>query len=206
MSSTFTEQNRSECISILNQVLDLVVAEYELCRICRFGNSTTNLLIKTPCECAGSVGFIHIICYKTWNKIRKNNLCEICKTDLVIEFENRSTWCIFKIRFMRFFTRKYGWFFLKYTISISCTIPIIYNNVKDVMSIADSLNLMDMNSYEIISFSSILILTDIILAINFLWSMKNYMKLCRILGCWWCDIDDDSYIFDGYIETSSDEE
>jgi len=55
----------------------------ELCRIC-FEDDTVNSLIS-PCNCKGSVKFVHNKCLKKWNDLRINNknICNEC----CIEYE-----------------------------------------------------------------------------------------------------------------------
>ncbi|XP_065366187.1 uncharacterized protein LOC135959095 [Calliphora vicina] len=47
------------------------------CRICRWNRSDMEI-IKCPCLCKGSVGFIHLPCLKRWIMHRRDNHCEIC--------------------------------------------------------------------------------------------------------------------------------
>jgi E3 ubiquitin-protein ligase DOA10 len=54
----------------------------KLCRIC-FGKYN---LLKTECDCKGSIGWIHISCFKKWYKIKKNITCEICKNNILYNY------------------------------------------------------------------------------------------------------------------------
>ncbi|XP_017019007.1 E3 ubiquitin-protein ligase MARCHF3 isoform X2 [Drosophila kikkawai] len=47
------------------------------CRICRWNRSDMEI-IKCPCTCKGSVGFIHMKCLKRWIMHKQSNRCEIC--------------------------------------------------------------------------------------------------------------------------------
>ena len=54
------------------------------CRICYGDSSEINPLID-PCECKGSVQFIHRRCLYTWLHIATRNQCELCNTTYEIE-------------------------------------------------------------------------------------------------------------------------
>lgn len=48
----------------------------QICRIC-FSSSSN--LIPAPCNCSGSVGFVHKRCFKRWmESVRNFETCEIC--------------------------------------------------------------------------------------------------------------------------------
>jgi len=55
------------------------------CRVC-FEYSTS--LRRCPCECTGSVGYIHPLCFQEWFEIKKSMRCELCHG-------------IFKVRMLR---------------------------------------------------------------------------------------------------------
>lgn len=49
------------------------------CRIC-FGDNSDQILIS-PCNCAGTLKFVHRECLDKWRKIsRHDTFCDICKT------------------------------------------------------------------------------------------------------------------------------
>lgn len=63
----------------------LMVKDKEIitCRICLQAVRKTEFSEKsvvTPCNCTGSIGTIHVDCFKTWLKYRNSNQCEICNT------------------------------------------------------------------------------------------------------------------------------
>lgn len=52
--------------------------EYK-CRICMdFGDE--NSQVAAPCDCGGSIKYIHVICLKEWIKEKRSINCELCKT------------------------------------------------------------------------------------------------------------------------------
>lgn len=53
------------------------------CRICLQPVDKSEVGKKrfvTPCKCTGSIGTIHVECFKSWLKYRKSNKCEICQS------------------------------------------------------------------------------------------------------------------------------
>ena len=53
--------------------------ESDSCRVCMESSEETSQLIK-PCNCKGSVEFIHFHCLKEWTDHSHDNVCGICKT------------------------------------------------------------------------------------------------------------------------------
>src|SRR5258706_13178171 len=49
--------------------------ENKMCRICL---DTEGLLI-TPCNCCGTIGYMHELCLMKWLSNKSDNSCEICK-------------------------------------------------------------------------------------------------------------------------------
>lgn len=48
------------------------------CRICLSLNTAG--LVKIPCGCSGSIGFVHKVCLRRWmHTVRNFNTCEICR-------------------------------------------------------------------------------------------------------------------------------
>ena len=56
----------------------------DVCRICYIEEDKNNPLIA-PCECKGSVQYIHKRCLYTWIRISLRNTCELCKTIFKME-------------------------------------------------------------------------------------------------------------------------
>lgn len=72
------------------------------CRICMdLGDLEAEMCI--PCECMGSIKYIHVTCLKEWIKEKRKISCELCKTNYkkvwvqwalrnkIIENEKRNT-------------------------------------------------------------------------------------------------------------------
>ncbi|XP_037937395.1 E3 ubiquitin-protein ligase MARCHF2-like [Teleopsis dalmanni] len=59
------------------------------CRICRWNRSDMEI-VKSPCNCKGSVGYLHLQCLKRWMLHRRDNHCEICHERFNIPYERVS--------------------------------------------------------------------------------------------------------------------
>ena len=58
----------------------------KLCRICYEGDELNNMLIQ-PCQCEGSMKYIHEECLKKWiDEYKKGLYCEICSNKFYIKF------------------------------------------------------------------------------------------------------------------------
>lgn len=49
------------------------------CRIC-YENDLSSSLISSICECRGSNSKLHLPCLTSWLKIKRSDICEICRT------------------------------------------------------------------------------------------------------------------------------
>ncbi|XP_014350925.1 probable E3 ubiquitin-protein ligase MARCHF10 [Latimeria chalumnae] len=70
--------------------------EGDLCRICQIGQGTlTNLLVE-PCNCGGSLQYVHQECLKKWLQAKINSgaelaavkKCELCQHSLQLDFDD----------------------------------------------------------------------------------------------------------------------
>ncbi|KAG8566705.1 hypothetical protein GDO81_013345 [Engystomops pustulosus] len=69
--------------------------EGDLCRICLMGGETTENHLIAPCQCSGSLKYVHTECFKKWllAKIKSGaelntvRTCEMCKEKVKCEFE-----------------------------------------------------------------------------------------------------------------------
>ncbi|VIO93696.1 Uncharacterized protein BM_BM3059 [Brugia malayi] len=53
------------------------------CRICLEEDNESNLI--SPCECRGSLQFVHTRCLQHWFDVMHTRLCQICKTQYELE-------------------------------------------------------------------------------------------------------------------------
>lgn len=66
------DENEDESQSDMSQVR--IQKSVPICRICYMKSN----VIPTPCNCVGSIGYIHKRCLRRWIRILKNDVCEIC--------------------------------------------------------------------------------------------------------------------------------
>jgi len=52
----------------------------ETCKIC-WESSAVNGLI-TPCDCTGTMKFVHAACLTNWMFLKDNDTCEVCKATI----------------------------------------------------------------------------------------------------------------------------
>lgn len=76
---------------------------FQTCRICLATDFTENLI--SPCNCIGSIQFVHRDCLQDWLQISKNVQCEICKLDYNVfkKFKPFRQWIFPKFDFYHFF-------------------------------------------------------------------------------------------------------
>ncbi len=48
------------------------------CRICQQSNNEKSLI--SPCDCRGSIKYVHIKCLKVWMQTTKEEFCGLCRT------------------------------------------------------------------------------------------------------------------------------
>lgn len=167
--------------------------QIEICRICRIENSDQNTLVETPCNCSGSIGHIHMECYKIWRKLTHRSKCEICKAVFRFKDDHRSNGEICLVRLQRFFQMKYFGVCIKRILNICSTLPLIYGNIHIIFETIDALSIFPVQMDQMILFSILLASTDVLLTSYLLWSISNLLKIRSTLHHWWNDIDEDSF-------------
>lgn len=175
---------------ILNDLLNSLCAEIDFCRICRLGDSASNRLITCPCVCIGSIGHIHIDCYRLWRKVTGRHVCEICRHVFRRVGTDRSRWQLFVLRAQRLFGSYYSVHILKRLMYILSTLPLIRNNIHDVFDAVDAMNLFELTSHEMAVFTYLLLTTDFLFTTYLLWTVDNVSRLDQLIKCWWNDTDD----------------
>lgn len=175
---------------ILNELITSLGTEIEFCRICRLGHSVSNWLIQCPCACIGSIGHIHIDCYRLWRKVTGRHVCEICRHVFRRVGSDRTRWQIAVLRVRRLFGSNYSVDILKRVLYIASTIPLMRYNVHDVFDAVDALHLFELTSTEMAVFTYVLLSSDILFTTYLLWTVENLSHLNQLLKCWWNDIDD----------------
>lgn len=175
---------------ILNELINSLTTEIEFCRICRLGDSASNQLIKCPCVCIGSIGHIHIDCYRLWRKVTGRHVCEICRHAFRRVGCERSQWQLAVIRMRRFFTSYYSVNILKRILYIVCTMPLILLNIHDVFDAIDAMNLFELTSSEMAMFTYLLLTSDLLFTTYLIWTVENVSRLDQLVKYWWSDTDD----------------
>ncbi|XP_077564274.1 E3 ubiquitin-protein ligase MARCHF3-like [Haemaphysalis longicornis] len=66
------------------------MAETPMCRICFRGARAGSLL--TPCNCRGTIGFVHKACLEEWLSRRNTDECNICSYKFQVERTAKSFW------------------------------------------------------------------------------------------------------------------
>ncbi|XP_077564791.1 E3 ubiquitin-protein ligase MARCHF2-like [Haemaphysalis longicornis] len=66
------------------------VGETPMCRICFRGARAGSLL--TPCNCRGTIGFVHKACLEEWLSRRNTDECNICSYKFQVERTAKSLW------------------------------------------------------------------------------------------------------------------
>lgn len=84
--------NESSIIKPLNtQKIGLENSKNKICRICYENEKKDDPLIA-PCQCEGSIKYIHSSCIKKWiinsKNLFDNPQCEVCKKFYIIKFKN----------------------------------------------------------------------------------------------------------------------
>ena len=89
LNKTLQKLNQNNSLSREKKKFDLSTHEKRRCRICLEEETKENPLIS-PCQCTGSIRYIHNTCLKKWIVEQKINIfdaqCEICKTAYNIDF------------------------------------------------------------------------------------------------------------------------
>lgn len=167
-----------------------------VCRICRDEETDDNKLVRTPCDCTGSIGFIHFKCYKMWRKTTHKIDCDICEKAFILNSEHSSLE-LFTLRLQCLFQTKYLgrfiWRFLNIFLSISTT----FDSLKVFMLMVMALQSRMPDILLMGLFISLIIQFDVLVALNLVWIMDCSRSMRRIFYAWWIDFDeeqDDSYL------------
>ena len=168
------EKNELKINLSINKILndskfDLI--ESKSCRIC-FEKETKNNPLINPCQCEGSIKYVHQLCLKNWfikAKIQPQNAkCEICKFKYYIRFYKDKKFD--KISCKRFTIHLIIYFFgmsLISTFLIFCIYRFFYD---------DKMNVKKKNKFLIISFSSSFSLIFLSCIIITVCSYNTYIK------------------------------
>lgn len=85
-------------------ILEIVMADFSMntstasklfCRICHDEGN-----LQHPCQCAGTIGLVHLKCLETWFSINGKNNCELCGHLFQVIKKDRSFKEVLDIRFI----------------------------------------------------------------------------------------------------------
>ncbi|TMW42298.1 hypothetical protein DOY81_012622 [Sarcophaga bullata] len=152
------------------------------CRICRWNRSDMELL-KTPCLCRGSVGFIHLQCLRKWIMHRRDNRCEICNQPFNLPEE--------KFNFKRMFKSFWGQCagpIMKHLLFSASLIPLTHIILQQVVICMENINLSpndQLTVKEVILASSALMTSSALFFHIFEFITTRIILIRNILRHWW---------------------
>ncbi|KAH8244904.1 hypothetical protein KR032_002218 [Drosophila birchii] len=153
------------------------------CRICRWNRSDMEI-IKCPCTCKGSVGFIHMKCLKRWIMHKQSNRCEICNAVFDISEDRASL----KQMVKTFCCHRCCGLIVKHLLFSASLMPLANIILQQVLHCMDNLNqgnAEQLTVREVIVASGTL-LTSSVLFFNFFEFVTTRGLLIRnILRHWW---------------------
>nr|XP_016936800.1 uncharacterized protein LOC108015073 isoform X1 [Drosophila suzukii] len=151
------------------------------CRICRWNRSDMEI-IKCPCNCKGSVGFIHLKCLKRWIMHRRDNRCEICNAVFNISEERVS---------LKQMVRTFGpccGLIVKHLLFSASLMPLAHIILQQVLQCMDNLNQGSTEQLTVqeVFVASCALLTSSALFFHFFEFVTTRCLLIRnILRHWW---------------------
>lgn len=188
---------------IIDSLLECLETEIQFCRICRLNDCDGTNLIQLPCDCKGSVGYIHLKCYRIWRTIRRRKFCEICKKPFGHIKDDRPLLTIFWLRLYRLITNGYLLRTLKSLFRMVYLFPLLNGNIVEMLDLGGKINLFHLSLRHVTLFSTFLCLTNVLLTCHVFWMIENYIKFCRVALRWWDDIDEE-LPFNSIIDLDSD--
>lgn len=191
-------------ISILNNVFELLTKGDDMvCRICFDGETFDKKLLRTPCDCIGSIGFIHSQCYRIWFKITHKTYCDICKRPFYINWLENIT-NVSLIRIKRLYQRKYlGLIFWRIS-SIIFSIYMLFEMLRIFLIMVASLQTRIPNAFLMGWFITLILQIDVLITLQLIWVTDCCLSMKRTIDEWWIDVDDD--IEDEYLFSNSSNE
>ncbi|KAH8308562.1 hypothetical protein KR018_005866 [Drosophila ironensis] len=153
------------------------------CRICRWNRSDMEI-INCPCNCKGSVGFIHLKCLKRWIMHRRDNRCEICHTVFDISEERVS----FKHMIRTFCCGRCCGLIVKHLLFSASLMPLAHIILQQVLQCMDNLNQGSTEQLTVqeVFVASCALLTSSALFFHFFEFVTTRCLLIRnILRHWW---------------------
>ncbi|EDV47384.1 uncharacterized protein LOC6551546 [Drosophila erecta] len=153
------------------------------CRICRWNRSDMEI-IKCPCNCKGTVGYIHLKCLKRCIMHRRDNRCEICNAVFDITEERVSL----KQMIRTFFCGRCCGLLVKNLLFSASLMPLAHIILQQVLQCMDNLNQGSTEQLTVqeVFVASCALLTSSALFFHFFEFVTTRFLLIRnILRHWW---------------------
>ncbi|XP_017089224.2 E3 ubiquitin-protein ligase MARCHF11 [Drosophila bipectinata] len=153
------------------------------CRICRWNRSDMEI-ISCPCNCRGSVGFIHLKCLKRWIMHRRDNRCEVCNAVYDISEERVSL----KQMLRTFCCGRCCGLIVKHLLFSASLMPLAHIILQQVLQCMDNLNQGSTEQLTVqeVFVASCALLTSSALFFHFFEFVTTRCLLIRnILRHWW---------------------
>ncbi|EDW52926.1 uncharacterized protein LOC6612255 [Drosophila sechellia] len=173
------------------------------CRICRWNHNDMEI-IKCPCNCKGSVGYIHLKCLKRWIMHRRDNRCEICNAVFDIAEERASL----KQMIRTFCCGRCCGLIVKHLLFSASLMPLAHVILQQVLQCMDNMNQGNTDQFTVqeVFVASCALLTSSALFFHFFeFVTTRFMLIRNILSHWWMfgstsdyelvEIEDDSIDF-----------
>ncbi|XP_033169809.1 E3 ubiquitin-protein ligase MARCH7 [Drosophila mauritiana] len=173
------------------------------CRICRWNHNDMDI-IKCPCNCKGSVGYIHLKCLKRWIMHRRDNRCEICNAVFDIAEERASL----KQMIRTFCCGRCCGLIVKHLLFSASLMPLAHVILQQVLQCMDNMNQGNTDQFTVqeVFVASCALLTSSALFFHFFeFVTTRFMLIRNILSHWWMfgstsdyelvEIEDDSIDF-----------
>ncbi|XP_043659839.1 E3 ubiquitin-protein ligase MARCHF7 [Drosophila teissieri] len=153
------------------------------CRICRWNRSDMEI-IKCPCNCKGSVGYIHLKCLKRWIMHRRDNRCEVCNAVFDISEERVSL----KQMIRTFCCGRCCGLIVKHLLFSASLMPLAHIILQQVLQCMDNMNQGSTEQLTVqeVFVASCALLTSSALFFHFFEFVTTRFLLIRnILRHWW---------------------
>ncbi|KAM7347925.1 uncharacterized protein ACRADG_007401 [Cochliomyia hominivorax] len=152
------------------------------CRICRWNRSDMEI-IKCPCLCKGSVGFIHLPCLKRWIMHRRDNHCEICNASFNLPEDKFSL-----RRMIKTFFKRCAGPIMKHTLYAMTLMPLTHIILQQVVLCMEKINLSpneQLTLKEVILASAALMTSSALFFHFFEFIATRILIIRNIMRHWW---------------------
>ncbi|XP_054728772.1 E3 ubiquitin-protein ligase MARCHF2 [Anastrepha obliqua] len=153
------------------------------CRICRCNRSDIQLT-PCPCQCRGSVGFVHLPCLKRWILHRRGTHCEICNAPFDIPEEKLNL-----RRMLRaLFCARCGGSIMKHLLFSLSLLPLAHVVLQQVLICMDNINTSPnehLTVQEVVVASCALLTSSALFFHFFEFITTRFLLIRNILNQWW---------------------